>query len=44
MFTFDPKINAFGYDCSQTNEQVEIEKGEDHPIDESSWQVDNYPY
>jgi hypothetical protein len=46
---YDYKTNTFGFEFSKNQEireNKEKEKNDlhEHPIDESSWQTDNFPY
>lgn len=40
---YDYKTDTFGFEFSKSRETNEKEKGDDHPIDESSWQTDEFP-
>ena len=45
MKVYDCKTDCSGFLFSEAEEVKEsLENIEDHPIDESAWQVDNFPY
>jgi hypothetical protein len=43
MKKYDYGTDIFGFDFPESRESKEKEKADWHPIDESSWQTENFP-
>jgi hypothetical protein len=41
---YDYKSDTYEFDFPRSREINEKQKSNDHPIDESSWQTDDFPY